>query len=168
MPFRDLLGGALDFVGAPLGDFNARTEATILPAAGVPPGVSVCYEITFGSEIADALPQAQVLVNVSNDAWFGDSLAPYQHLEMARMRALEMGRPLLRATNTGITAFIDYRGEVTARAPMFEAATLAGSVQPRTGETPYVRWRNWPVACFAAFGLLVAGVTRGRTRRIFG
>lgn len=168
VPFRDLLGGALDFVGAPLGDFTAGTEATILYAAGIPLGVSVCYEITFGNEIADALPEAQVLVNISNDAWFGDSLAPYQHLEMARMRALETGRPLLRATNTGITAFIDYRGQVTARAPMFEAATLAGSVQPRTGATPYVGWRDWPVACFAALGLLVAGVTRGRSRRIFG
>jgi apolipoprotein N-acyltransferase len=167
VPFRDLLGGALDFVGAPLGDFNAGTQATILYAAGVPLGVSICYEITFGNEIADALPEAQVLVNVSNDAWFGDSLAPYQHLEMARMRALETGRPLLRATNTGITAFIDHRGEVTARAPLFEAATLGGSVQPRSGATPYVGWRDWPVACLAALGLLIAGVTRARSRPLF-
>lgn len=168
VPMRDWFGAAFDFVGVPLGDFSAGRDATLLQAADIRIGVSVCYEITFGREIADALPGAQVLVNVSNDAWFGDSLAPYQHLEMARMRALETGRSVLRATNTGITAFIDERGRVLAQTPLFETATLSGSVQPRTGETPYTVWRDWPVVGFALAGLVLAGVTRPRTRRIFG
>ena len=157
VPLRDALGGALDFVGVPLGDFDAGDSAAPLVARGVPMGVSICYEVTFGDEVAAALPEAELLVNVSNDAWFGDSLAPHQHLEMARMRSLETGRAMLRATNTGISALIDADGEVLARTPMFETATLRGSVTPRTGTTPYVLWTDWPAVAVTFAGLLVAG-----------
>jgi len=167
VPFREQFGGILDFVGAPLGDFNAGTSARPLPAAGYDIGVSVCYEVTFGAEVADALPAADLLLNVSNDAWFGRSLAPWQHLEMARMRALETGRPMLRATNTGVTALIDHRGRITASGPLFEPAVVTGEVRPRTGATPYVRWRDWPAVGLAGAGLLVLVLAGRRPRRLF-
>ncbi len=168
VPFRDWFGAALDFVGAPMGDFEAGAKPRPLEADGVTIGASVCYEVTFGSLIADALPEAEVLLNVSNDAWFGDSLAPYQHLEMARMRARETGRPLLRATNTGITAAMDARGEVLAQAPMFQRTALATTVQPREGTTPYVRWRDWPVVALVMIALAGAWfAARRRGRDIF-
>ena len=113
-----------------------------------PVAASVCYEVLFGEETRQALPDAQFLVNVSNDGWFGDSLGPHQHLEIARMRALETGRWLLRATNTGITAVVDASGRVTDRLPQFRRGVLEAEVEPRSGSTPYVRWGEWPVLGF--------------------
>ncbi|HYQ71460.1 MAG TPA: nitrilase-related carbon-nitrogen hydrolase, partial [Gammaproteobacteria bacterium] len=101
---------------------------------------------------------------VSNDAWFGRSLAPFQHLEMARMRARETERPMLRATNTGISALIDHRGRITAQSPQFEMAVVTGAVEPRQGATPYVRWGNTPVVVLCA-GLLLFAVFLCRRSR---
>ena len=125
----------------PYSSFNPGAEDQSLPtAAGYPVGVSICYEDAFGSEILRSLPQAAFLVNVSNDGWFGRSIALPQHLEIARMRALETGRWLLRATNTGITAIVDSSGRVVAEAPMGEVSVLDGEMQPMTGATPVTRW----------------------------
>ena len=123
--------------------------------AGQQVGVSVCYEDAFGEEVIEALPGATLLVNVSNDAWFGDSIAPAQHLQMARMRAMETGRYLLRATNNGISAIIGPTGEVLARSPQFETHTLRGTVQGMTGMTPYASFGNWAVV-IALIGVLCA------------
>ena len=87
-----------------------------------------------------------LLVNVSNDGWFGDSIAPHQHLQMARFRALESGRFMLRSTNTGITAVIDPRGTIVGQGEQFKAVVVTATVQPRTGATPWVRFGNWPGA----------------------
>ena len=108
-----------------------------------------------------------MLVNVSNDAWFGDSLAPQQHLEMARMRARETGRPMLRATNTGISAIIDHTGHITQQSPQFEVAVLTGSVTPMQGVTPYVRMGNVPIVVLSVACLLLcwlASRRRGQER----
>lgn len=153
VPFRDVLGNALDILGAPMGDFTAGDSPASLMAAGHRIGVSICYEITFGKAIAAALPAADLLVNVSDDAWFGDSLAPYQHLQMARMRARETQRYLLRATNTGITAIIDAHGRVRERGPLFQPAVVTGQAQPRAGATPYVIWTDYPVVAGVLLGL---------------
>lgn len=107
--------------------------------------VAICYEDAYGAEQLYALPAATVLINVSNDAWFGDSIAPHQHLEIARMRALEAGRYVVRATNTGVSAFIGPKGDVLRTAPQFEYATMTMDVVPYSGATPYVRTGNWPV-----------------------
>jgi apolipoprotein N-acyltransferase len=99
------LAGVLSFLPVPQADFSAgRLDQPLLQAAGYPVGASICYEIAFGEELIHTLPKAAFLINVSNDAWFGDSLAPHQHEEMARMRARETERFVLRATNTGISA----------------------------------------------------------------
>lgn len=116
-----------------------------LPAAGQRLGATICYEDAYGSEQLDVLDEATLLVNVTNNAWFGDSAAPHQQLQMARFRAREAGRYLMRSTSNGITAVIGPDGAVTARAPQFVPAVLKSRVQPRIGLTPYARTGNWPL-----------------------
>lgn len=133
-----------------------------LPAAGERLGATICYEDAYASEQLAVLKDATLIVNVSNDAWFGDSTAPHQHLQIARMRSLEAGRWQVRATNNGVSAFIDPRGRVVARTRQFVPEVLKGEVVPHTGLTPYAVVRNWPAlaACCAA---LAVGVWRRRT-----
>ncbi|MGD2137084.1 MAG: apolipoprotein N-acyltransferase [Gammaproteobacteria bacterium] len=159
LPLRWLIGNALDALAVPNADFSRGAETQpLLQAAGYPVGASICFEVVFGEQIIRDLPEAALLVNVSNDAWFGDSLAPHQHLEMARMRARETGRPMLRATNTGISAIIDHRGQVTARSPQFEQYVVSGSIVPRQGATPYVMAGNAPVVVLCLLCVLLPRV----------
>ena len=161
VPLRGLVGPWLNILGAPVEDFSAGQRPRLLYASGVPIGALICFDVAFGAEVADLLPAAQLLVNLSNDAWFGDSLGPHQHLQIAQMRAIETGRPLLRSTNTGLTAVIDHNGQLLARAPQFEPTVLPAEVTPRTGSTPYVRWRDKPVLAFIGIALSVlVGVGR--------
>jgi apolipoprotein N-acyltransferase len=163
LPLKQVLGGVVELLDVPMSDFSpGPARQPPLQVAGTRAGASICYEIAFGDEVIRALPDAELLVNVSNDAWFGHSLAPYQHLQIARMRALETGRPLLRATNTGITAIVDHRGKVTAALPQFEADVLTATVQPRGGATPYVRLGNLPVVLAVAL-ILGTGLLRRRS-----
>jgi apolipoprotein N-acyltransferase len=139
IPLRFVLGALAKWFDAPLSDFSVGTSARpLLHVGGWLAGASICYEDAFPGEVAAALPEAQFLINVSNDAWFGDSLAPHQHLQIARFRALETGRMLLRATNTGISAIIDERGRVLASVPTFQRGGASAVVQPRSGATPFV------------------------------
>jgi apolipoprotein N-acyltransferase len=163
LPLKDLLGPVVDFMHIPMSDFSAGApDPPVLQVAGHRVGVSICYEDAFGEEVIDALPQATLLVNVSNDAWFGDSIAPAQHLQMARMRALETGRYMLRATNTGISAIIGPGGELRKIAPQFKKYTLTGEVTPMQGATPYVRLGNLPVVLTL---LVLAGLGGFLSRR---
>jgi apolipoprotein N-acyltransferase len=158
LPLRGLFGTLLEVMPLPVADFSSGSlDQPLLRAAGHPVGVSICYEIIFGNQIIAQLPEAAYLVNVSNDAWFGDSLAPHQHLEMARMRALETGRFLLRATNTGISAIVGPDGGLRERGRQFETAVVRGEIEPRGGATPYVRWGDAPVVIAAAVVVLAAG-----------
>jgi apolipoprotein N-acyltransferase len=157
MPWRPLLERFLTVLDLAMADFSrGAPDQRLLRGAGHAIGTSICYEVAFGEEIIRTLPEASLLVNVSNDGWFGDSLAPHQHLEIARMRARETERYLLRATNTGISAIIDDRGRVVQRSAQFEVAVLTGPVLPRSGATPYVRWGNWPVVTGMILLLLLA------------
>lgn len=162
LPLRATLGGLLEFMQIPLGDFTpgAPGQPLLLPDLA-PAGGSVCYEIIFPGEIAAVLPEAQWLINVSNDGWFGDSAAPWQHLEMARMRALETGRDLARATNTGVSAVIAADGRLRAHSRQFEVQRLRSEIQPRQGLTPYARSGPWPLWGLA---LLFAVLGLGRRR----
>jgi apolipoprotein N-acyltransferase len=129
---------------------------------------NVCYEDVFGEEIAknlrNAARPATVLLNVSNLAWYGESVAIPQHLQISRMRSLETGRPMLRATNNGATAVIDGRGNVQALLPFYRQGALAATVQGMTGSTPYVRGGN---LLFLGLGALLLGGAwfAGRRRR---
>lgn len=154
IPFKSVIGSVLDVLQIPMSDFSSGDQGKpVLTIADNKAGISICYEDAFGEEVIEALPEATLLVNVSNDAWFGDSLAPHQHLQIARMRALETGRPMLRATNTGISAIIDERGNVVTTSPQFELHVLKSIVQPMQGETPYVKWGNWFIILLAMFFL---------------
>ncbi|VVE84849.1 apolipoprotein N-acyltransferase [Pandoraea sputorum] len=159
----------VDMMHIPLGDF-LRGSATPsgFPVRDQRVAMNICYEDLFGEEIAQALrsmPEpATVLVNSTNLAWFGDTSALDQHLQIARMRTLETGRPMLRATNTGATAIIDAHGRVQARLPAMTVGALTGNVQPYTGLTPYVRFGNVPalVLALVALGLGLAMTRRAR------
>jgi apolipoprotein N-acyltransferase len=148
LPFEDLTPGA--------------ENQPILSAAGQKLGLTICYEDAYGSAQLRVLRQATLLINVTNNAWYGDSTAPHQHLQIARMRALEAGRYLIRAANDGITAVIGPRGEIVGRLPQFQEAVLRADVQPMTGLTPYARLGNTPVIGLGGALLLVAAWRRRR------
>ncbi len=158
MPFRSLLKSALAFIHIPMSDFTAGSaEQPLIKVARHSIGVSICYEDTFPDEMRQALPNATLLVNVSNDGWFGNSIAPHQHLQIARMRALESGRYLLRATNTGVSAIIDDRGNIVAQVPQFEEGVVRAQVMPFDGGTPYSLSGNIPLL-FIMFMCLIVGI----------
>lgn len=131
----------------PLGSvFNLPMSAFQSGAAIQPPLLSknhhftaaICYEIIEGAQLQRNLQaDTDFILTISNDAWFGDSHGPWQHFQMARMRALELGKPVIRATNTGVTAFIDAQGKVIAQAPQFAQTSLTQTIHPVTGKTPY-------------------------------
>jgi len=153
-------------VAIPMSDFSLGKEnPKPLSLAGQRVAPNVCWEDAFGEEIIRQLPEATLLVNVSNVAWFGDSLAPAQHLQISRMRAIETGRTMLRATNTGMTAIIDPHGKVVAQLAQFTEGVLTGEAQGYTGATPYVRWSNVPIVVIC-LALVAALAFRGR--RAFG
>jgi apolipoprotein N-acyltransferase len=155
----------LDVLHIPMSDFSrGRDERTVLEVAGQRVAPNICYEDAFGAEIARQLPQATLLVNMSNVAWFGDSLAPAQHLQIARMRAAETGRMHLTATNSGITAAIDRDARVLARLPQFSEGRLDVTAQGYDGATPYVRVRDWPIVIVSLVVLIGAAAFAARRR----
>ncbi len=165
IPWKAVWGWIIQVLHIPLSDF-ARGELTQKPLAigGQRVAANICYEDAFGEEIIRQLPAASVLVNVSNLAWFGDSFAPWQHAQMSQMRALETGRMMLRATNTGVTAIIDVNGQILASLRPFTSGSLSGMVQGYAGTTPYIRWGNSPV--LIAWGVLALGVLLAGFRRL--
>jgi apolipoprotein N-acyltransferase len=151
----------------PLQDFARGGEnQRPLEVAGQRVAVNICYEDAFGEEIIRQLPEATLLVNVSNVAWFGRSIAPSQHLQISQARALETGRYMLRATNTGVTAVIGPGGRVLVRAPEFEMATVTHAVQGYEGATPYVRMGNGAALALCALLLAVFAWMHRRTRAL--
>lgn len=168
LPLRFLIEPFKAFIQVPMSDLTPGADTQpLMRLADDPAGASICYEAALSRQIRRALPEAAFLINASNDAWFGDSLAPHQHLQIAAVRALETGRWMARATNTGISALIDPHGRVVARTPQFEQAVLRGAITPMQGSTPFVRWGEWPLWLLAGVGL--AGLAlRGwmHTRRV--
>jgi apolipoprotein N-acyltransferase len=156
-------------VHIPMSDFSAGPAyQPPLEIAGQPDvkiAPNICYEDLFGEEVIASLPQATLLINLSNTAWFGDSLAQPQHLQIARMRALETGRMMLRATNTGITAAIAPDGRVIGQLPAFTAGALRVEAQGFTGLTPYTRWGNALALLLAICAVLPALLGAYRARR---
>jgi apolipoprotein N-acyltransferase len=160
IPFKSAIGWIYDdLLHIPLADLSpGKIDQKPLQMAGQRVAVNICYEDVFGEEIIRQLPEATLLVNASNDAWYGRSAAAHQHLQISQTRALESGRMMLRATNTGATAIIDPHGEIIAESPHFTTTALTGQAQGYTGATPYVRWGNWPAISliFLALGVLWA------------
>ncbi len=166
-PVPDFVMHWLDGINMRYSNFGFGAEdQKLISVDGTKLGLSICFEDVFGYEIAKALPEAGILVNVTNDAWFAGTTAADQHLEIARMRALEAGRPMLRAANTGISAIIDADGRIRERTAQFQVANIESTVQPRTGLTPYMRIGDWPAwaagAVITLLGLLASWVRRRR------
>ncbi len=157
LPFDKWLRPVLELMKIPMSDFSSgASKKPVIRAADETIGVSICYEDVFGEEIIAALPEATILINISNDAWFGDSIAPHQHLQMARMRALETGRYMLRSTNTGVSAIINEKGLIIASSPQFIPHVTSDKVKTFEGLTPYARFGNWPVIVAAFLVLLIS------------
>ena len=159
IPFKWLIGWIYDdLLNMPLADFTAGgADQKPFSVAGQKVAMTNCYEDLFGEELIQQLPTATLLANVSNDAWFGHSWGPQQHLQISQMRALETGRYMLRATNTGVTAIIDQHGRVLRRVPEFTTVSLDGMAQGYRGATPYVRFGN-QVVVYLCIALLAVGV----------
>ncbi len=164
IPLKSVLGPLIRAVLAiPLSD-QARGGATqpAFNVAGQRVAVDICYEDAFGRELIHGAREATLLVNVTNDAWYGRSIAAEQHSQIAAMRALEFGRPMLRATNTGITSSIAHDGTESARLPWFSTGVLEVTVTGREGETPYLRYGDTPLLVLAALSLVAALALRRR------
>lgn len=155
----------------PLSDFSrGPLDQPSLSWQGQRLALNVCYEDLFGEELAARFGVAELaptaLVNVSNIAWFGNTLAVDQHLNISRMRAMELQRPMLRATNTGATAIIDHQGHVVGMLERFTRGSLVGSYEGRTGLTPFARWAAawgaWPLWCWALLVVAWAGLAGRR------
>lgn len=156
---------AVDMMSIPLGDFaRGETDQTPLAAAGEKLAVNICYEDVFGEERIHAARASTLLVNVSNDAWFGASWAPWQHLQIGAMRSLEAGRWQLRANNTGITAILDDKGRIRAQLAPFTTGTLTGNARGRSGETPFLVWGNWAFLVLVAALLLIPAISKPHSR----
>ncbi|QJR82702.1 apolipoprotein N-acyltransferase [Alteromonas pelagimontana] len=158
VPFEDLLRPLAPLFDLPMSSFSrGGYQQTNLIANGIYLAPAICFEIAFPHQVAANLHEnTDMILTVSNDAWFGHSHGPAQHLEIARMRAKEFGRPVLRATNNGITAFIDFRGNITSRLPQFEAGSLRSPVITTRGFTPYRYWGDYAVVMLTSMLALIA------------
>jgi apolipoprotein N-acyltransferase len=166
LPLEGFLRGLIRFFDLPMSGFSpGPADQPLLEAAGEKLASAICYEDVFGEELIRALPEAGLLVNATNNAWYGDSFAPHQHLEMSRLRALETGRYMLRVTTNGVSAVIDERGRILGRSPQFETHVLTGQAQAFRGATPYVRAGNLPVLLLV-LSVLLGGVWRTLRTRI--
>ncbi len=158
IPFKPLVGWVYDhWLNIPLVDTSrGAADQKPMSVVGQRVAINICYEDVFGEELISQLPEASVLVNVTNDAWYGDSWASRQHNQISQMRALETARPMLRATNTGFTSIIDERGNIVSSLPQFSVGSLDGQVQGMSGTTPYVRFGNAPVVILSLLMLAAA------------
>jgi apolipoprotein N-acyltransferase len=153
-PVPEWVRGILQRLDLPYSDItHGRENQPPLHAGGLNIAATICYEDAFGNAQRPVLREADVLANVTNDAWFGHSPARYQHFQMTRMRAIEARRFLMRAANDGVSAIVAPDGKVVTRAVEFAAAVLRGTVTPRRGLTPYARYGDWPALGLAVLGL---------------
>jgi apolipoprotein N-acyltransferase len=166
IPLRSLIAFFNRYVKIPMSDIaSGDDDQPLLTAAGARLGVSICFEEAFARDVLKDLPEAEILLNVSNDAWFEDSIEPHQHHTIARMRALETGQYMIRSTNTGITSLIGPGGEVLDRLPQFERAVLKGVVQPMSGSTPFVIWGDGLIVLSSSLVLFGFGYSYSRKSR---
>jgi len=160
LPLRALFSWVLDYLDLPMTDFSSSQGEQSLSCGTIKVGLSICYEDAFAAEYRAFVGDATVLVNISEDAWFGDSFAPHQRRQMAQMRARELSRPMIRSANSGPSLFIDKRGALLEATAQFEVAALSRQVQPQTGETLFKRYGNWVVVLSIILALALAVVGR--------
>ncbi|MFT4634232.1 MAG: apolipoprotein N-acyltransferase [Arenicella sp.] len=169
LPLRFLFNWVLEYLELPMSDFSSWKGAQNLNCGDIKVGLSICYEDAFAAEYREFVGDATMLVNISEDAWFGDSFAPHQRRQMSQMRARELSRPMVRSANSGPSSFINERGALLAETGQFQVATLSREVQAHTGDTPFKRYGNWVISLsfLIIFGLLTLvrfTTTRARLR----
>ena len=146
VPLESMLRGLIQLFDLPMSRNQPGAGAQPLPRAeDLRLAISICYEVIFPDLVRDSLEAPDLLITISNDAWFGASIGPLQHAQMARMRALENGRFMLRATNNGVTAIIDPSGRVISALPQFQPGVLRGLVFRMSGITPFAHWGHKPL-----------------------
>ena len=144
-----------NWINIPPDNLTAGTGSTTLSLSDHIAQVSICYEDAFANETLKGLPQANMLINISNDGWFTDSIEPYQHMEIARMRAIETGRYLLRATNIGISGIVNTKGKLIATTAPYTTSVITHKVQPFMGRTPFMIWGHWGIIIVISLLLLI-------------
>ncbi|MEM9622395.1 MAG: apolipoprotein N-acyltransferase [Pseudomonadota bacterium] len=163
VPLENQLRGLIDFFDLPMSHASpGGRDQRNLRLSFAEAAMAICYEVAYGESMRRYASSAGLLLTISNDTWFGASVGPHQHLQIARMRALENGRGLLRATQNGITAIVDHHGAEVARLPQFVGAALRGEIQLTEGRTPYNRLGDWPLLVILAVLLLTLWMTRSR------
>ena len=161
VPLESMLRGLISFFDLPMSNFSRGDGGyQSLLINDTPLAPMICYEVVYPDFVAAGSRQANALITISNDAWFGSSIGPHQHFQMARFRALEMAKPLLRGTNDGITAFIDHKGTVVSTLPQFERGVLTGSLSTRAGLTPFARVGSLPTLTLVAILLFLGLIAR--------
>ncbi|MDM5148204.1 apolipoprotein N-acyltransferase [Candidatus Persebacteraceae bacterium Df01] len=159
LPFASLLAPILLAADIPYMSLQAGNQKSSLSFLNTHAGISICYEDAFGDEWRHQLPEARFLINITNDGWFDGSAMLAQHRQLSQARAVEFGRWLARATNTGSTAVIDHNGHIAATLPLQKQGTLNATIMQRTGTTPYVQFGDWPVLLLI-LGWLAAAIWR--------
>ncbi|HEY8569699.1 apolipoprotein N-acyltransferase [Microbulbifer sp.] len=163
VPLEDWIRGTIEFFNLPTSFIRpGPEEQQPLQAGSLQWAPLICYEIVYPQLVAKSSGDAQVLLTLSNDAWFGRSIGPLQHMQMAQMRALETGRYLVRGTNTGVTAIVAPDGHILEQLPQFEQATLVGKVEARSGFTPFMVIGVWALVALAALMLTAAALLQRR------
>ncbi|MEH6626093.1 MAG: apolipoprotein N-acyltransferase [Motiliproteus sp.] len=167
VPLEDMLRGLITFFDLPMSSFSLgpANQPPMRLSNGQQLASFVCYEIVYPDLVANDSRNADYLLTLSNDSWFGDSLAPHQHLQMARMRAKENGRYLIRATNNGISAIIDANGNILKQTEQFVAEVLRAEVIAMTGNTPFSRFGSVPVLSFCLLICIALFTSNQATRK---
>lgn len=148
MPMLEYLDWLRNWVQLPFDSVRRGTGSTVINVAGQPARLSICYEDAYGTEMIKGLPAATLLINISNDGWFTNSIEPFQHMEIARMRAKETGRYLIRSTNIGISAIVNPMGRIIATADAYTTTSIRGEAVPYKGQTPFIRFGNFIIIPF--------------------
>ena len=154
VPLESLVRGLNNFFDLPMSSFSLGDKnQPPLVVQGQKIATAICYEIAYPNLVAKNSRNTSMIMTTSNDAWFGDSIGPHQHMQMARMRAIENAKPLMRGTNNGITALVDHRGKIYSQLEQFSKDVLTGYIEPRSGATPFSRFASWPVVILSLFSL---------------
>lgn len=159
VPLESLLRGLMTFFDLPMSSFSLPPDnQRPLVVKGETLATAICYEVVYPDLVARSAKDASIILTVSNDAWFGHSIGPLQHMQMARMRAIEQAKPMIRGTNNGVTALVDQRGQITQQLPRFSKGEMVGVVVPRRGATPFAVAGSWPIILLSLFCCAILGL----------
>ena len=163
VPLEDQLRGLINFFNLPMSVISqGDTDQSLLNAGPIKIAVAICYEIAYAGPVAADSGEANIITTVSNDTWFGNSIGPHQHFQLARMRALENSKPVIRSTNNGITGLIDHHGQVIATTEQFAARALTDIIEPQSGSTFFSRWGHWPTVILSLMIIAISLVSKNR------